>query len=103
MLKRLDSEKPEECPLVLIEWEDSAQPIPGWTYLSDFDKPNVISCASVGWLIHDGNSVKALAPNMGELGEAQNIQASGIIRIPTSCITRIVRLRETEEKALTSS
>lgn len=80
------------CPLVLIEWEDSAQPIPGWSYLSSFESPGTIRCASVGWLIHDDAQVKALAPNMG--GDDNSAQVSGVIQIPTRCIVKVTRLQE---------
>ena len=83
-----------DCPLVMIEWEDSIQPIPRWTHLSDFEKGPAIKCASVGWLIQDDEQAKALAPNMGEIRDPEQVQASGIIRIPTCAITRVVRLRE---------
>lgn len=80
----------------MIEWEDSGQPIPGWAHLSDFQPPSVIKCASVGWLIHDGPEVKVLAPNMGGLENENNVQVSGIIRIPARCIIRISALEEPE-------
>jgi hypothetical protein len=64
------------CPLVLVEREDSAQPLPQW--LHEFEPPMVNKCASVGWLIHDGDDVKALAPNMANIDSETNIQASGI-------------------------
>ena len=82
------------CPLVLIEWEDSAQPVPGWRYLSGLDCGGVVKCASVGWLVKDGDQVKALAPNMGEMGDPDSLQVSGLIRIPARCVTRVVKLRE---------
>lgn len=78
-------------PLVLIEWEDSSQPVPGWCWLDDFDNWSVVQCKSVGWLIHDGDDVKALAPNIGHMGADQ---VSGVIRIPTRCITRMARVGE---------
>ena len=81
------------CPLVMIEWEDSAQPAPAWRHLSDIPKPKGVRCASVGWLLHDGR-VKALAPNMGAIGDEMNIQASGVIEIPSRCVVRVHRLRE---------
>ena len=81
-------------PLIFIEWEDSAQPVPNWVYLSDIGDRSTIICVSVGWLLHDGESVKVLAPNMGNLGDEENVQASGVIRIPTRCIVRIVELDE---------
>ena len=53
------------CPLVMIEWEDSAQPLPSWSYLASFEPTGTILCASVGWLIRGDDQVKALAPNWG--------------------------------------
>lgn len=82
------------CPLVMIQWEDSAQPIPGWAHLSDFEPKPVIICASVGWLIHDGDDVKSLAPNMGGLENENNVQVSGVIQIPTRCIISVHNLEE---------
>ena len=82
----------DSCPLVLIEWEDSAQPIPGWMYISSFEPTGTIRCASVGWLIRDDAKVKALAPNMG--GNENSAQVSGVIQIPTRCVINVTRLRE---------
>jgi hypothetical protein len=83
-----------ECPLVFVEWEDSAQPAPSWVYLANFEEPTAVKCVSVGWLIHDGDDVKALAPNMGEVDDDENLQVSGVMRIPARCVSRIVRLSE---------
>ena len=44
--------------LVLIEWEDSAQLIAAWQYLDDIDKPEIVQCQSVGFLIYDGEDEK---------------------------------------------
>lgn len=77
----------------MVEWEDSAQPTPNWEHLANFQPPTVVSCASVGWLIHDGKHVKALAPNMGAINE-DSAQVSGVIRIPARCVVRIVELHE---------
>ena len=88
-MKCPDLNKP---PLVLIEWEDSAQPVAAWQYLADIDQPEVVRCQSVGFLIFDGDDVKALAPNVGDLGK-EHAQASGVMRIPARCVTRVQRLR----------
>lgn len=72
--------------LVLIEWEDSARPVPEWSWLDGSVWESVTRCKSVGWLIHDGKDVKALAPNIGEM--CGDSQVSGVIRIPTRCIVR---------------
>ena len=82
------------CPLVMIEWEDSAQPIPTWAYLSSFDAPGTVRCASVGWLIHDDAQMKALAPNLGALDDENSVQVSGVIQIPARCVIKQTRLSE---------
>lgn len=82
------------CQLVMIEWEDSAQPMPEWTYLASFGAPTIVRVFSVGWLIHDGADVKALAPNIGNPGSENSAQISGVIRIPARCIVRVVELDE---------
>lgn len=84
------------CQLVMIEWEDSAQPIPEWTHLASFEPPAIVRVFSVGWLIHDGSDVKALAPNIGNPGCANSAQISGVIRIPARCVVRVVELDEPE-------
>src|SRR3546814_2923787 len=53
---------------VLIEWLDSAQPIPGWRLLSDLPNPDVVKCESVGWIIGETDDVLMLAPNIGDRG-----------------------------------
>lgn len=78
----------------MIEWEDSAQPIPSWSYLSSFEHPGTTLCASVGWLIRDDDQVKALAPNLGAINDKNSVQASGVIQIPTRCVVNLTRLRE---------
>lgn len=78
--------------LVLIEWEDSAQPVAAWQYLDDLGPPEIVHCQSVGFLVYDGDDVKALVPNVGDMG-CEHAQASGLMRIPTRCVTRIRKLR----------
>ena len=84
------------CPLVFIEWVDSAQPISSWKHLSDFETHTAVKCASVGWLIYDGDDTKAVAPNMGGLENENNVQVSGVIRIPTRCVIKVSYLDEPE-------
>lgn len=77
----------------MVEWEDSAQPTPAWSFLANQAEPTGIRCLSVGWLIHDG-TVKALAPNMGNVADESNAQVSGVIQIPARCIIRLIELDE---------
>lgn len=77
--------------LVLIEWEDSAQPVPGWAWLDELEDMKAVRCRSVGWLIQDDAKVKALAPNLGCVLD-EDWQVSGVIRIPARCVTRLVEI-----------
>ena len=90
------------CPLVMVEWEDSRQPSPGWIRLATLEAPTIVRCASVGWLVHDGAEVKAIAANMGDLDDEDSVQASGILRIPARCILRVVELNEPEFTSFSS-
>lgn len=78
----------------MIEWEDSAQPIAAWSYLASFNAPGTIKCVSVGWLIRDADGMKAVAPNLGSLQDANSVQVSGVIQIPTRCVVKMTRLAE---------
>lgn len=82
------------CPLVMIEWEDSAQPIPAWRLLADFEPQSTLRCVSVGWLIQDDKKVKAVAPNMGGVNVEGSLQVSGVIQIPASCVLKVTHLSE---------
>jgi hypothetical protein len=82
------------CPLVIIRWQDSAQPIPAWKHLSQLPATRAIECATVGWLLKDDDDVKVLCQSVGDLDSPQNAQASGIMTIPTRCVISIERLTE---------
>lgn len=82
------------CPLVIIRWEDSAQPLPAWRHLSQLPATRAIECATVGWLLKDGDDVKVLCQSVGDLDSPHNAQASGIMTIPTRCVISIERLTE---------
>lgn len=84
-----------KCALVLIEWEDSSQPQPGWQFRDDV-RVAAVRIASVGWLVKDGKKVKGLAPNVGGLDGKCAAQVCGVISIPTRCVISIKRLVERE-------
>lgn len=92
----------DDCPLVLMEWLDSAQPVARWQFLSDYERDDATQCVSVGWLIQD-DDVKVLAPNMGEVKDPTNTQVCGVIRIPACAVTRVVRLKEARKSQHVSS
>jgi hypothetical protein len=77
--------------LVMLEWEDSAQPIDHWQWVDDYRMPEVVKCVSVGFLISKTKQAVALAPNLGDIGR-ERVQASGILRIPRSAVRRLVEL-----------
>jgi len=79
--------------LVLIEWEDSAQPLPAWQLLEDAVDLEIVKCRSVGWVVREDSAVLLLAPNLGD-AESGSPQGCGFLRIPARAITRRVRLEE---------
>jgi len=83
----------DEPKLVLIEWVDSGQPIPGWQWLSDVSTRVPHKCVSVGFLVQDDETTKVLAPNLGSSdGAGEWDQASGLMTIPTVSISKIEQL-----------
>jgi hypothetical protein len=81
--------------LVLIEWVDGSQPIPGWQWLEDIESRKPHRCVSVGFLIHDDAQTKILAPNLGASnGDEHFDQVSGLMAIPTAAVVRLVRLTD---------
>ncbi|WP_027553348.1 hypothetical protein [Bradyrhizobium sp. Cp5.3] len=74
--------------LVLVEWEDSARPIPGWQWVEDYELPETVRCISVGYLIAETSDAIALAPNLGDVVQPK-AQACGIIRIPQRAIIKM--------------
>ena len=78
-------------PLVLIEWLDSGQPVPGWQWLEQIEPRRPHLCVSVGFLMQDDCTAKVLAPNLGASNGASDWdQASGVITIPASAVQRIL-------------
>jgi hypothetical protein len=80
-------------PLVLIEWVDSGQPIPGWQWLDMIEERRPHRCVSVGFLVQDDAAAKVLAPNLGASNGGGGFdQASGLTTIPTAAVERMVEL-----------
>lgn len=82
----------DKYKIVCIEWQDSRQPASNWQLVSEMKDLEVAKCSSVGFLIHDDKKVKILAPNLADLS-CEDTQAAGIIKIPTACVTKIIKLR----------
>ena len=83
-----------EPELVLVEWEDSAQPVSSWHHINDAPSLEIVQCVSVGWLVGDSDRVIMLAPNIGDIENGDGAQGSGFIRIPKAAITKKVSLEE---------
>ncbi|MET0157218.1 MAG: hypothetical protein ABW197_04480 [Methyloceanibacter sp.] len=78
-------------PLVLIEWLDSGQPVPGWQWMEAIEPRRPHLCVSVGFLMQDDASAKVLAPNLGANdGSGDWDQASGVITIPALAVRRML-------------
>ena len=85
-----------DCPLVLIEWEDSALCEARWQTVADAKRTarGAVRIASVGWLLKDGKRSKTLTANVGGLDGKVGGQCSGLITIPASCILSVKGLVE---------
>ena len=84
---------PNQPPLVLVEWLDSGQPIPGWQWIEGLERRAPHRCLSVGFLVQDDEHAKVIAPNLGASGgDDEWDQASGLITIPTPAVTKLERL-----------
>ena len=79
----------------MIEWEDSTQPQGRWQWLAKAELPAVVKCVSVGFLIRDTETAKTLAPNLGNVDEPDQMQATGLITIPARAVTKISPIGET--------
>ncbi len=69
-----------ECPkfpLVWIEWEDRARADGAWWFVEDWadTADAIVCCVTVGFLINDGDRVKAVAQNLVD-ADTPSAQAS---------------------------
>lgn len=87
-----------DCPLVIIRWQDSGQPLPSWQHLSELPRTRPIECATVGWLLKDDADVKVVCQSVGDIECPENAQASGIMTIPARCVLSTERLTEMAEE-----
>lgn len=78
--------------LVLVEWSDSSQPVSAWQHIDELPEPAIIACESVGWIVSKSKDILTLAPNMGDSLSESNAQCCGVIKIPMSCVKRIVEI-----------
>ncbi len=85
---------PAGCPLVMITWEDSRQPISAWTRLSELPECTPVQCVTVGWLLRDGADAKVIAQTMGDIDCDDDMQAGGVMVIPARCVLSVVELEE---------
>lgn len=79
-------------PMVMIEWEDSAQAASQWQWLSGVQAPPIARCRSLGFLVKDTKKEKALAISAASAFDGDDIQVSGIITIPARCVLRVERI-----------
>jgi hypothetical protein len=73
--------------LTMIEWMDSHHTA-HWTTGSPATEP--LLCRSVGWLVHDGDKAKTLAPHMTN---EHTPQRAGEMTIPTCAIVKMRTLK----------
>lgn len=75
-------------PLVVVRWLDSCD-VPGWTRLSTWQGVRTLECVSVGFLVHEDEISKTLAPHLAYPNEEHTTQGSGIMVIPAGAILEV--------------
>lgn len=79
---------------VLVEWEDSSQPVSAWQWLSQA-VGEVVRCRTVGWLLPDGDE-KTLRVCLGYAeGEDGDYQVSGLQAIPKRAVVAMYEIQPT--------
>jgi hypothetical protein len=81
-----------EWPLVRVRWVDSSSPRVGWVRLSEWEGVGSLDCVSVGYLIHEDERQKTLAPHLAYPDDAEQCQGNGIIVIPLGAIVSVEAL-----------
>ena len=75
---------------VLVEWEDSAQPSPEWTFIDDIpEEPGILVIRSLGWLVKRDETELRVALALGGTPDNGNQQVSGVAAIPASCVKNL--------------
>lgn len=83
---------------IIIEWNDSLQPVTGWHMMDDLPTLDVAKCKTVGWLVAENDSALMVAQNIADPESAQ-MQAGGLMRIPKCCVTSCADLFSRPETA----
>jgi len=80
--------------LVLVRWVDSFGVSSNWREIGEC-APDVLTCQSVGWLLHDAADCKVIVPHLAgsEPDAATAEQGCGDMTIPTAAILSIVELQ----------
>lgn len=85
---------------ILIEWNDSLQPVTGWHMIDDLPTLDVAKCQTVGWLVEENATALMVAQNIADPASDQ-MQAGGLMRIPKCCVTSCADLSSRPETART--
>ena len=78
-------------PLILVEWEDSAQPTSGWQWLDEIGDSQPITCRTAGYLVAENEKGLTIALSIGDM-TSQRPQVNGATRIPRRAIVSITSL-----------
>lgn len=78
----------EEIKLMYVEWVDSGH-LNGWQKIAHPEECKVdVTCKSVGWLIHEDDSVVVIAAHLDCLSEERIHNCNSPMTIPICAITK---------------
>ena len=90
----------------MVEWVDAhSSTQPGWATHENIVEQSgqLLTCLSVGWLVHDGRDCKVVLPNSyAEDGEPRHKGCSEI-SIPTRVVVSMTELRPVRQRVPKSS
>lgn len=79
----------DKIEIFIIKWADSYGAISGWTNLDNMDKPELLTCISIGVKVYENKKVVAIAPNYAQATTYTPKQGNGIMVIPKACIIKM--------------
>ena len=91
-------------PLVLIEWLDSGQPVPGWQWLEQIEPRRPTSASRWASSCRTTPPPRCWRRNLGASNGANDWdQASGVITIPASAVQRMLAVSPLPDTAKNSA
>lgn len=78
--------------MTYIKWIDSRGVGSQWIQMKHIEQHNACICESVGWIIHEDDSVIEIAPHRSDIESGDQMQVCGEMVIPKVAILERITL-----------